>query len=78
MKQVSVLHAVESALTPVTEWMSDVHNVLCSPALLRCCRLLLPVASFMESVHLIFGLPFPFRLLSFPALMSFPKNPAFS
>lgn len=39
-----------------TQRMSDVHGVLSSRTLLSSCRLM-PRASFMESLHLIFGLP---------------------
>ena len=54
-----------------TLWMSDVHKVLSSTFLLSSFRLT-PVASFMESIHLTFGLPHSWRLLFSPA---FSLNP---
>ena len=73
-----VLHAAESALTPgdpVTEWCP---NVLSFASLLCSCGLL-PMASFMASIHPS-TLSLPLFLLPsvFPALLSFPKNPALS
>lgn len=68
---------VESALTlsdPVNEWCSQ-SSVL--TALLSSCRLML-VASFMsESISYLIFL-FSCCCYFFPALLSFPKNPAFS
>ena len=58
---------------PATLWMSDVHSVLSSAAPLSSCRLR-PVACFMESSHLILGLPLFLLPLLLPALLSFPKN----
>ena len=37
-------------------WMSGVHNVLSSTALLSSCRLML-MTPFRESIHLMFDLP---------------------
>lgn len=62
--------ADESPLIPGDLCMSDVHNVLCSIAPFSSYRLL-PMASSVESVHLIFGLSF--SLL--PSIF-FPSNPA--
>ena len=57
-----------------TSGMSDVGNVLSSAALLSSYSLV-PVASLMDSTHLVFGLPLFLLPSVFPALLCFPKNP---
>ena len=52
-------------------WMSGVHSVLSSTALFSFCRLM-PTASFMELIHLIFG----FLLFLLPS--TFPSSIVFS
>lgn len=57
-----------------TQQMSDVHGVLSSRTLLSSCRLM-PRASFMESLHLIFGLPLSLLPSIFPNSIVFSKEP---
>lgn len=78
MFQVCVLCAAESAPTPGDITNECVHNVLCSKALLSSCRLM-PTASFIECIYLIFGLSLFFCLVLSPELLSFPppKPPPF-
>ena len=53
--------------------MSDVHNDLSSPALL-CSYRLMPMASLMESIHFIFGLPVCQLPSNFPTIIVFSKE----
>ena len=69
-------HAVESATLLGTPCTGDVLNALSSTALLSSCRLMTMV-SFMELVHLIFGLPLFLRASMFPSITIFSKNSAF-
>lgn len=55
--------------------MNDAHNVLSSAALLSSCKLM-PMASFMKPVHLIFGLPlFPLPSVFPGIVVVFSKDP---
>lgn len=54
--------------------MSDVRSVLSSTVLLSSSKLM-PVSSFMESIHLILVFLFSCCLLFFPALIIFSKKP---
>lgn len=56
--------------------MNDIHNVLSSAAQLSSCRLM-SVASFMESIHLLFGLLAFFLLPSIFPVLPFLKNLSF-
>ena len=57
-----------------TLWMSDVHNVLSSRALLSPCRLM-PMASCMELAHLTLGRPPSMSPSIFPSIVVFSKEP---
>ena len=61
-----------------TLWVSEVHSVLSTTALHSSCTLTTPVASCMGSAHLRVLLLFPCGLLFSPAVLSSPKNAAFS
>lgn len=62
---------------PWGPYVGDVHDVL-SPLALLSSYQLVPMASFMESTHLMFDLPLFLLPPTFPTLSSFPKNLAFS
>ena len=53
--------------------MSDLHNILFSASLLSFCKLR-PMASFMEPIHLIIGLPLSLPPSVFPSII-FSKEP---
>ena len=48
--------------------MNNLQHVLFSTALLTCCKLQ-PVVSFMESIHLVFGLPLLLLPFTFPSII---------
>lgn len=60
-----------------TPCMSDVHTILSSTAGLSSCRFA-PVASWMESAHLLFGLPVFLLPSMVPSIAVFPTEPAFA
>lgn len=68
-----VSHTVE--LSPATPRMSDVLSVLASAAPPSSCRLM-PVASIMESILLIVGLPLLLLPSVFPNIIVFSKEPS--
>ena len=51
----------------------DLQNVISSTALLSCCELSV-VASFMESIYFIFGLPLFLLLSTFPSIIVFSRE----
>lgn len=75
---VCVLNVVELPLTPGDPMNKRYPRYPVFISLLCSCSFL-PMASFMESIHVIFGPPlFLLAFCFFPALLSFPKDPPFS
>lgn len=70
----NMVHAFESVLILGNPTMSDVHNNLSSIPLFGSYGLM-PTASFMESFHLIIGLPFYLLLSIYLSITVFSKEP---